>query len=163
MNYGLALSLKVEKFVLQLLEEKELEREAKAMANVAGGAGASANVGPGSYSARSGATAMTNVTNATGTTASEFDIEEQALQLALEETYEESGRRWMPWAANARALRVGEIILIVDSDTVVPEDCLRDAARELAESPEVAIIQHESGERCVWVESVFPVECLDLF
>ncbi|KAF9808119.1 hypothetical protein IEO21_07973 [Rhodonia placenta] len=43
-----------------------------------------------------------------------------------------------------RSLRVGEIILIVDSDTVVPEDCLRDAARELYESPEVAIIQHES-------------------
>ncbi|KAF8518592.1 glycosyl transferase family group 2-domain-containing protein [Gautieria morchelliformis] len=50
----------------------------------------------------------------------------------------------MPWAANGRAIRVGELILIVDSDTVVPEDCLRDAARELAESPEVAIIQHES-------------------
>jgi cellulose synthase/poly-beta-1,6-N-acetylglucosamine synthase-like glycosyltransferase len=48
----------------------------------------------------------------------------------------------------ARALRVGEIVLLVDSDTVVPEDCLRDAARELAESPEVAIIQLESGE-CV--------------
>ena len=30
----------------------------------------------------------------------------------------------MPCAANGRALRVGEIVLIVDSDTVVPEDCL---------------------------------------
>ena len=39
---------------------------------------------------------------------------------------------------------MGEVVLIVDSDTVVPEDCLRDAARELAECPEVAIIQHES-------------------
>ena len=26
------------------------------------------------------------------------------------------------------------------------EDCFRDAARELAECPEVAIIQHESGQ-----------------
>ncbi|EKM51445.1 uncharacterized protein PHACADRAFT_178076 [Phanerochaete carnosa HHB-10118-sp] len=72
------------------------------------------------------------------------DIEERALQLAIEETYEESGQRWRPWANNARSLRIGEIILIVDSDTIVPEDCLRDAARELAECPEVAIIQHES-------------------
>jgi cellulose synthase/poly-beta-1,6-N-acetylglucosamine synthase-like glycosyltransferase len=39
---------------------------------------------------------------------------------------------------------MGEIILIVDSDTIVPEDCFRDAARELTECPEVAIIQHES-------------------
>jgi cellulose synthase/poly-beta-1,6-N-acetylglucosamine synthase-like glycosyltransferase len=45
---------------------------------------------------------------------------------------------------NGKALRIGEIILIVDSDTIVPEDCFRDAAREMAESPEVAIIQHES-------------------
>ena len=71
-------------------------------------------------------------------------LEERALQMAIEETYEESGRRFKPWAANARASRIGEIILIVDSDTVVPEDCLRDAAREMRECPTVAIIQHES-------------------
>ena len=52
----------------------------------------------------------------------------------------------MPWAVNGRALRIGEIVLIVDSDMVVPEDCLHNAAHELAESPDVAIIQHESGE-----------------
>jgi len=45
---------------------------------------------------------------------------------------------------NGKAMRIGEIILIVDSDTIVPEDCFRDAAREMHESPEVAIIQHES-------------------
>lgn len=28
---------------------------------------------------------------------------------------------WKPWAANGKAIRVGEIILLVDSDTVVPE------------------------------------------
>lgn len=71
-------------------------------------------------------------------------LEERALQMAIEETFTESGNRWRPWAFNARSIRVGEIILIVDSDTIVPEDCLRDAARELAECPEVAIIQHES-------------------
>jgi hypothetical protein len=73
------------------------------------------------------------------------DLEDRALELAIEETYNAAGQKWKPWASNARALRVGDIILLVDSDTIVPEDCLRDAARELAECPEVAIIQHESG------------------
>ncbi|KAI0660030.1 glycosyl transferase family group 2-domain-containing protein [Cubamyces menziesii] len=71
-------------------------------------------------------------------------LEDRALKMAIEETFEESGKQWRPWAANGKSLRMGEIILIVDSDTIVPEDCLRDAARELAECPEVAIIQHES-------------------
>lgn len=74
------------------------------------------------------------------------NLEEKALQMAIDELYEASGRKFRPWAANGRACRVGEIILIVDSDTVVPEDCLRDAAREMAECPSVAIIQHESGK-----------------
>ncbi|KAF8954800.1 glycosyl transferase family group 2-domain-containing protein [Flammula alnicola] len=68
----------------------------------------------------------------------------KALGMAIEEVWELSGRRWRPWAANGRATRIGEIVLIVDSDTVVPEDCLRDAAREMGASPTVAIIQHES-------------------
>ncbi|CCA68526.1 hypothetical protein PIIN_02390 [Serendipita indica DSM 11827] len=68
----------------------------------------------------------------------EMDIEERALQMAIDETNGEA------WAKGARHLRIGEIILIVDSDTQVPEDCFRDAARELAESPNVAIIQHAS-------------------
>ncbi|KAL0953507.1 hypothetical protein HGRIS_004733 [Hohenbuehelia grisea] len=66
------------------------------------------------------------------------DLEEKALQRAVAETHGEA------WAAGGRALRVGEIILLVDSDTQVPEDCLRDASRELALCGEVAIIQHES-------------------
>ncbi|KAJ6551523.1 glycosyl transferase family group 2-domain-containing protein [Mycena capillaripes] len=72
------------------------------------------------------------------------DLEERALALAIEEMYEESGRRFRPWAANGKATRLGEYVLIVDSDTIVPEDCLRDAARELTECPTVAILQHES-------------------
>ncbi|KAJ7650952.1 glycosyl transferase family group 2-domain-containing protein [Roridomyces roridus] len=72
------------------------------------------------------------------------DLEERALSLAIEEMYQESGRKFRPWAANSKASRLGEYILIVDSDTIVPEDCLRDAAREMTECPTVAIIQHES-------------------
>ncbi|KAJ7314679.1 glycosyl transferase family group 2-domain-containing protein [Mycena albidolilacea] len=77
--------------------------------------------------------------------ASEDDecLEDQAMHLAVEELHEKSGRRHRPWACNGKSLR-GEIILIIDSDTIVPEDCFRDAAREMYESPDVAIIQHES-------------------
>lgn len=53
-------------------------------------------------------------------------------------------------AADPRAkaggnIRMGEIILIVDSDTVVPEDCLMYGAAEMFLSPEVAIVQHATG------------------
>ncbi|KAJ4476788.1 glycosyl transferase family group 2-domain-containing protein [Lentinula lateritia] len=71
-------------------------------------------------------------------------LEDKALQMAIEEVYETNGKKWKPWACNGRSLRIGDVILIVDSDTIVPEDCFRDAARELAECPDVAIIQHES-------------------
>lgn len=106
MNYGLALSLKMEKHLANL--------EAEAAARVNG---------------------------------SEDDgecLEDKAMNLAIEEIYEESGKRHRPWGCNGKSLRIGDIILIIDSDTIVPEDCFRDAARELAECPEVAIIQHES-------------------
>ncbi|ORY16516.1 glycosyl transferase family group 2-domain-containing protein [Clohesyomyces aquaticus] len=53
-------------------------------------------------------------------------------------------------AADPRAkaggnIRMGEIILIVDSDTRVPEDCLMYGAAEMFLSPEVAIVQHSTG------------------
>ncbi|THG96109.1 hypothetical protein EW026_g5663 [Hermanssonia centrifuga] len=105
MNYGLALSLKLEKHMANLIAEAASHGDE---------------------------------------IDDEDNIEEKALQLAIEETFEESGGKFRPWANNARSLRLGELILIIDSDTIVPEDCFRDAARELAECPEVAIIQHES-------------------
>lgn len=83
-----------------------------------------------------------------GTESDEMALEDRALLMAVEQVHEEAGKRvgFKPWASNGRAMRIGEIVLLVDSDTVVPEDCFRDAAREMAESPEVAIIQHESGK-----------------
>lgn len=53
-------------------------------------------------------------------------------------------------AADPRAkaggnIRMGELILIVDSDTIVPEDCLMYGAAEMFLSPEVAIVQHATG------------------
>ncbi|KAF8191926.1 glycosyl transferase family group 2-domain-containing protein [Mycena galopus ATCC 62051] len=103
MNYGLAISLKMETYLAELQRMQECSAQGD-----------------------------------------EKSLEDQALDMAIEEVYEESGRKWKPWASNGRACRIGEIILIVDADTRVPEDCFRDAARELSECPEVAIIQHES-------------------
>ena len=60
-----------------------------------------------------------------------------ALEQALEET---EGRIWA-----AGDVRIGDIILIIDSDTRIPEDCFLDAASEMAACPEVAVIQHCSG------------------
>ena len=70
----------------------------------------------------------------------ETQLAERALEMACAET---EGRAW---GRGGRAMKIGEIILIVDSDTLVPEDCLRDAAREMAECPHLAILQHESGQ-----------------
>ncbi|KIY71077.1 hypothetical protein CYLTODRAFT_370017 [Cylindrobasidium torrendii FP15055 ss-10] len=72
------------------------------------------------------------------------DPEELALQMAMDEVYNQSDDRFRPWAAFGKGMRIGEIVLIVDSDTEIPADCFRDAAREMAESPNLAILQHES-------------------
>ena len=42
-------------------------------------------------------------------------------------------------------VRMGEYILLIDSDTRVPSDCFLDAVSELERSPQVAIIQYSSG------------------
>lgn len=34
----------------------------------------------------------------------------------------------------------GEVILLIDSDTRVPEDCFMDASMEMSQSPHVAIM-----------------------
>ncbi len=149
MNYALALSLKMERHLEALIEAQ------RGMARSSGSAApAPANDRPAGgpetggygiqYQNREGTDSVVWGRADTGGLADD-DLEERALGLAIEEVWEESGRKWRPWAANGRATRVGEIVLIVDADTVVPEDCIRDAAREMALSPEVAIIQHESG------------------
>ncbi|KAL2415455.1 hypothetical protein ABEF91_005785 [Exophiala dermatitidis] len=42
-------------------------------------------------------------------------------------------------------IRIGDYILLIDSDTRVPVDCFLDAVSEMEHSPEVAIIQFASG------------------
>ena len=54
--------------------------------------------------------------------------------------HEDEGRTW----ADGN-VRVGDYILLIDSDTRVPKDCLLDAVSELEASPQVAILQYSSG------------------
>ncbi|KAK6351600.1 hypothetical protein TWF718_004757 [Orbilia javanica] len=67
------------------------------------------------------------------------DIDE-LYNAALEKVIEEDTRVWA-----SGNIRTGEIILIVDSDTRVPADCLIYGAAEMFLNPEVAIIQHSAG------------------
>ena len=67
----------------------------------------------------------------------EEDLYVQSLAQVLEE---DQGRTWAEGD-----LRIGDYILIIDSDTRVPEDCFLDAVSEMEQSPQVAIIQFSSG------------------
>lgn len=60
---------------------------------------------------------------------------------ALTEVVEEDqGRTW----ADGN-IRMGDYVLLIDSDTRVPADCFLDAVSEMEQSPQVAIIQFTSG------------------
>ncbi|KAF2627592.1 hypothetical protein BU25DRAFT_439989 [Macroventuria anomochaeta] len=64
------------------------------------------------------------------------------------EIYEDALRQVLEADPRAKAggdIRIGDIILLVDSDTIVPEDCLMYGAAEMFLSPEVAIVQHSTG------------------
>jgi hypothetical protein len=63
-----------------------------------------------------------------------------AYESALKEVLEEDERAW----ADGN-IRVGDYILIIDSDTRVPADCLLDAVSEMEQSPDVGIMQFSSG------------------
>ncbi|KAF0323650.1 glycosyltransferase family 2 protein [Colletotrichum asianum] len=66
--------------------------------------------------------------------------EAQAYEIALKEVLEADGRAW----ADGN-IRVGDYILIIDSDTRIPADCLLDAVSEMEQSPDVGIMQFSSG------------------
>ena len=71
----------------------------------------------------------------------EQDHEDDLYSRSLAEIIDEDkGRTWAEGN-----LRIGDYILIIDSDTRVPEDCFLDAVSEMELSPEVAIIQFSSG------------------
>ena len=155
MNYGLALSLKAEKHLAELMARETARPSTERSNSSSHGIREEMRYGmqyqnhdgedQGGINQGQGQRVRAGSGSDAGSQLDDFDdLEEKALQMAIDEVYEASGRKFRPWAANGRACRLGEIILLVDSDTVVPEDCLRDAAREMAECPTVAIIQHES-------------------
>ncbi|GAW17010.1 hypothetical protein ANO14919_064590 [Xylariales sp. No.14919] len=74
---------------------------------------------------------------ATWTQEDEYAAYEHCLADVLQE---DEGRTWAEGN-----IRIGDYILIIDSDTRVPEDCLLDAVSEMEQSPEVAILQFSSG------------------
>lgn len=63
-----------------------------------------------------------------------------AYEQALKTTLEEDGRAW----ADGN-IRVGDYILLIDSDTRVPADCFLDAVSEMEQAPAVGILQFSSG------------------
>lgn len=72
----------------------------------------------------------------------ENDAEDEAIYAeALQRVLDESDGR--AWATGN--IRMGDYILLIDSDTRVPEDCLMQAAAELERSPDVGALQHCSG------------------
>lgn len=71
---------------------------------------------------------------------SELD-EEDAYRGTLAKVIDDDmGRTWAEGD-----IRMGDYILIIDSDTRVPSDCFLDAVSEMEASPQVAIIQCESS------------------
>ncbi|KAH0542307.1 hypothetical protein FGG08_003244 [Glutinoglossum americanum] len=68
------------------------------------------------------------------------DEDEAYMQCLREVLDEDDGRTWA--AGNTR---MGDYILLIDSDTRIPEDSFLDAVSEMENSPEVAIIQFASG------------------
>ncbi|PWN47365.1 hypothetical protein IE53DRAFT_321345 [Violaceomyces palustris] len=50
-----------------------------------------------------------------------------------------------PLAEAQGNVRIGDLILLIDSDTRVPEDCFLDAASEMTQCPDIGVLQHCSG------------------
>ena len=69
------------------------------------------------------------------------EAETDAYERALEEVKIEDGGK--TWAEGN--IRIGDYILLIDSDTRVPQDCFLDAVSEMETSPQVAILQYSSG------------------
>ena len=71
------------------------------------------------------------------TVENETDCFREALETVVAE---DEGRTWAEGN-----IRMGDYILLIDSDTRVPVDCFLDAVSEMEQSPQVAIIQYASG------------------
>ncbi|PWN23478.1 hypothetical protein BCV69DRAFT_243467 [Microstroma glucosiphilum] len=79
--------------------------------------------------------------------ADECALYDEALAEALAQAH--------PLARASGNIRIGELVLLIDCDTRVPEDCFLDAASEMTQCPEVAILQHCSGVMLVTENNYF--------
>jgi cellulose synthase/poly-beta-1,6-N-acetylglucosamine synthase-like glycosyltransferase len=68
------------------------------------------------------------------------DDEAKEYARCLKEVVEEDGRAW----ADGN-IRIGDYIILIDSDTRVPVDCFLDAVSEMEQCPEIGIMQFSSG------------------
>jgi hypothetical protein len=75
--------------------------------------------------------------SAAWTQENESEAYDEAFRLVIEE---DEGRTWAEGN-----VRIGDYILLIDSDTRVPNDCLLDAVSEMECSPQVGILQYSSG------------------
>ncbi|KAN0066294.1 hypothetical protein ACQY0O_000388 [Thecaphora frezii] len=71
------------------------------------------------------------------TEADETQLYQACLPIATKELH--------PMAQSEGNVRIGDLILMIDSDTRVPEDCFLDAASEMSQCPDVGVLQHCSG------------------
>ena len=68
------------------------------------------------------------------------DDEDRIYSQCLKEVLDDVPRAWAEGN-----IRVGDYVLLIDSDTQVPGDCLLDAVSEMEQSPNVGIMQFSSG------------------
>ncbi len=68
------------------------------------------------------------------------DDEDRVYDQSLKEVLDELPQAWAEGN-----IRVGDYVLLIDSDTQVPTDCLLDAVSEMEQTPKVGIMQFSSG------------------
>ena len=66
--------------------------------------------------------------------------EEEAYNICMKQVLQDNPRAW-----SEGNIRIGDYVLLIDSDTQVPSDCLLDAVSEMEQSPNVGIMQFSSG------------------
>jgi len=120
MNYALKLSLRMEELLIQLQNDPNLAARSPGTPGYGQGHGRTqSGVGydglPLNDSEKDGFGGVLGMPGVAIPT--QLGLEERALGMAVSETNGEA------WAACGKSMRMGEIILIVDSDTVVPEVC----------------------------------------
>lgn len=71
---------------------------------------------------------------------SQYDEDVLYNRVMVEALVELEGRVWAQGD-----IRIGDYILLLDSDTRIPADCFLDSLSEMEECPDVAILQHCSG------------------